>query len=184
MKPPGEPLEIFGSLAGSNTQILLIRLWHLCDIKLWASVICQWGLLQISVEGVKQRDEIVWRAALNEKIPICMCLSGGTTFWSHWFCLSYQFPLSKSEILGGVSKSSRLEMHGLEGHLAKHLSSKSVLGSPRSWYYKRNLIYSLLMLSIQMWVLEDWQNRSFWQPFLFNATQYDIKPYSVPVPIK
>lgn len=35
------------------------------------------GLLSISPEGVIQRDEIVFRAAIERNIPIVMLLSGG-----------------------------------------------------------------------------------------------------------
>ena len=33
--------------------------------------------LQVSAESVVKRDEMVWQAALDNEVPICMALSGG-----------------------------------------------------------------------------------------------------------
>ena len=33
--------------------------------------------LQVSAESVVKRDEMVWQAALDNRVPICMALSGG-----------------------------------------------------------------------------------------------------------
>jgi len=40
------------------------------------------GLLAVSEEGVIKRDEIVFRNAMERKIPILMVLSGGYTYQS------------------------------------------------------------------------------------------------------
>ena len=39
--------------------------------------------LQVSAESVVKRDEMVWQAALDNKVPICMALSGGVPAAAH-----------------------------------------------------------------------------------------------------